>query len=157
LYGFSMGNENGSGKLTYFTVVGSATAPVLLPAAGISIQLKNFKFVGIPKQIAAGAVTLRVSNIGSQDHEMELARLDPGKTQADVLKFLESPQAQNGPAPAWVHDAGGMNTLSPHTSSELTVTLTPGYYVAICFMPDLQKKGEPHFMEGMIAHFTVTA
>jgi hypothetical protein len=87
---------------------------------------------------------------------MQVARLDPGKTQQDVVKFLQSPQAQNGPPPAWVHDAGGMSMVSPKQSANVRVTLVPGYYIVVCFMPDVKKNGEPHVMEGMIGHFTVS-
>ena len=128
-----------------------------MPPAATTIKLKDFKFIGLPKHLAAGSVTFQVVNTGDQAHEMELARLDPGKTQQDVMKFLQSPQAQNGPAPAWIHDAGGLNAVSPHESASFTTTLTPGYYLVVCFMPDTKKNGEPHVMEGMIGNFTVHA
>jgi len=155
-YGFnlSVGNGNSSGKTTIFTVT-SGSAQGAAPSGGIPVRLKEMKIVGMPKQAAAGPVTLQVANTGKQVHELSLVKLDPGKTQKDVVALLKSPQGQNGPPPSWAHDMGGLDTISPHQSASLQLTLTPGYYVAICFMPDVKKQGTPHVMEGMITHFTV--
>jgi hypothetical protein len=157
LYGGSVSPSNGPGHPYFFNVTAGAGAVATLPAGGVSVTLKNFKFIGLPKHLAAGKVTFQLTNSGTQVHEMQVALLDPGKTQQDVLKFLQSPQAQNGPPPAWVHSDGGMNIISPHQSADVTINFVPGYYVVLCFMPDVQKQnGEPHFMEGMIGHFTVS-
>jgi len=157
LYGVDLTFGNGPNspdRLLTFTVTprqGQA-APV---TSGIPITLKDMKILGLPKQVAAGAVSFQFTNKGPQDHEVSVVRLDPGKTQKDVLAILRSPQGQNGPPPAWAHDMGGMDTLSPHQIANLRLTLTSGYYVAMCFMPDVKKQGEPHVMEGMISHFVV--
>ncbi len=155
LYGGGVSPSNGQSHITYFNVTAGAGAPAALPAGDVSVTLKDFKFIGLPKHLAAGNATFQLTNTSIMAHEMQLARLDPGKTQQDVMKFLQSPQAQNGPPPAWIHDNGGMDTLSPHQSAELTVHLVPGYYLVVCFMPDVNKHGEPHVMEGMIGHFVV--
>jgi len=156
LYGVSVSPTNGPGKLSLFTVTAGGASAATLPAAAVSVTLKDFKFIGLPKHLSAGTVTFQMTNTGTEVHEMQVVRLDPGKTQQDVLKFLQSPQGQNGPPPAWVHDDGGMDNVSPHQSADVTVNLVPGYYLAVCFMPDVKKNGEPHIMEGMIGHFTVS-
>lgn len=155
LYGLHMGSANGPGSTVgVFTVTGGAGQHATLPAATVSVRLKDMKFLGLPRHLMAGRITVQVVNHGPSVHDMQLARLDPGKTQQDVLAFLRSPQGQSGGPPSWVHPAGGMDTISPHVSADLTLSLTPGYYVAVCFMPDV-KKGLPHVMEGMIGHFMV--
>jgi hypothetical protein len=157
LYGGSVSPSNGPGHPYFFSVTAGAGAAATLPVGDVSVTLKNFKFIGLPTHLASGKVTFQLTNTGTQVHEMQVARLDPGKTQQDVLNFLRSPQAQHGSPPAWVHDGGGMNMISPHQSAEVTVNLVPGYYLVACFMPDVNKKsGEPHVMEGMIGHFTVS-
>ena len=156
LYGVSVSPANGPGRLSLFNVTAAGAGAAKLPAADVSVTLKDFKFIGLPKHLSAGKATFQMTNTGTEVHEMQVVRLDPGKTQQDVLKFLESPQGQNGPPPAWVHDDGGMDNVSPHQSAEVTVNLVPGYYIAVCFMPDVRKNGEPHVMEGMIGHFTVS-
>jgi hypothetical protein len=155
LYGFNLTVGNGAGKLITFTVTPGSGQNATAPSGGVPVTLKDMKILGLPKQMAAGAVTLQLANKGAQMHEVSIGRLDPGKTQKDVLALLRSPQGQNGPPPSWVHDMGGMEVIGPHQSAGLKLTLTPGYYVAMCFMPDVKKQGTPHVMEGMITHFTV--
>lgn len=155
-YGLHMDSGDGpSGKTTIITVAPSAGAGTAFPAADLTVRLKDFKFLGLPKQLAEGRITLRAINQGPSVHEMDLARLDPGKTQRDLLALLRSPQGQDGPPPSWVHFVGGINSISAHQRVEVQMTLTPGYYVTLCFMPDIKKHGMPHVMEGMIGHFTV--
>jgi hypothetical protein len=147
--------DDGADPLDFFTVT-AGTGMAAWPAGDVSVTLKNFKFVGLPKRLAAGHTTFQVTNSSTMVHEMQLVRLDPGKTQQDLLKFVRSPQAQNGPPPTWAHDAGGMSIISPQQRAEVRVSLVPGYYVAVCFMPDVKKNGELHVMEGMIGHFIVS-
>lgn len=154
LYGFHLSFGNGPGKLITFTVTPGSGLSAAAPSGGIPVTLKDMKILGLPKRIAAGAATLQLANKGAQVHELSVVRLDPGKTQKDVLTLLKSTQGQQGPPP-WAHDTGGMEALAPHQSAGLRLTLVPGYYVALCFMPDVKKRGTPHVMEGMITHFTV--
>jgi hypothetical protein len=136
----------------FFSVTSGSGGSVTPPKATAVVRFKDFSFVGLPPHFAAGPVTFKLDNVGKQAHDMELVRLDPGKTMQDVLKALmdQSP-------PKWAHNAGGVDTMSPHTSTVVTLTLAPGNYVALCFMPDVTKKDmPPHAMEGMIAAFTVS-
>lgn len=135
----------------FFTVTAGSGTPSSAPKATVSVQLKEMSFVGLPKQLHAGAITFKASNVGLQAHDMEFIRLDPGKTKQDVLKAL-----MGNAQPKWAHDAGGMDTLSPQQSAYLTLSLSPGHYAALCFMPDVTAKGTPHALEGMIAEFTVS-
>jgi len=154
-YAVSVSPQDGADHLLFFTVTaGSGTAT--LPAGDVSVTLKNFKFTGLPQHLAAGTATFTVTNSGNMVHEMQLTRLTSGKTQKDVEAFIRSPQAQNGPFPSWIVDDGGMGVIAPKQSAAVRITLTPGYYVVLCFMPDMNKQGEPHVMEGMIGHFTVS-
>jgi hypothetical protein len=155
LYGVHM--QAGSAQsLQFFTAMSSGAQSVTLPSASVTLKLKDFKLLGMPKYLAAGSVNFQLTNTGKQVHEMEIVRLDAGKTQTDLLAFAQSPQGQNGPPPAWVHDVGGLNMIAPHRGADVTVHLTPGYYVLFCALPDVKKSnGEPHFMEGMIGNLTV--
>jgi hypothetical protein len=154
-YGADLSLGQGSDHVRAFTVVAGSGQAAPMPSSGIAVTMKDMKFVGLPKQIAAGPVSFQFTNKGPQLHEMSLVRLDPGKTQKDVLTLLRSPQGQNDGPPAWAHDVGGMDVLSPHQSAHMQLSLTPGYYIAMCFLPDVKKHGTPHVMEGMITHFTV--
>ncbi len=112
------------------------------------MTLKDFSIV-LPSSLKPGPVLLNVTNQGPQPHEMDLLKLAPGKSEQDVLKFLQKPA---GPPP--FTDAGGMGGLAPGTSGWVKLNLTSGNYVALCFVPDA-KTGNPHFALGMITTFTV--
>src|ERR1019366_1045547 len=54
LYGGSVSPSNGPGHPYFFNVTAGAGGPVALPAGDVSVTLKNFKFIGLPKHLAAG-------------------------------------------------------------------------------------------------------
>ena len=137
------------GMYKFFTVAGpSNDNEVSQPQVNGQVLLRDFSFV-LPASIPAGPLLLQVTNQGSQPHEMTLIRLMPGKTMHDALSFLQKPA---GPPP--FEDAGGMGALNPGMSGWLKLNLTPGNYVALCFVPD-PKTGKPHFALGMITSFSV--
>ncbi len=154
-YGLQVGNFQEPGTRLTFTVTPGAGQGATLPPADVVVRLKDMKFLGLPRHLPAGKLTLQVNNEGPSAHELLLVRLDPGKTQRDVLDVLRQAQGQIGPPPPWAHPGGGMDSISPHQSAEVRLDLARGYYVVVCFMPDVKKQGTPHVMEGMIGHFTV--
>jgi hypothetical protein len=156
IYGLHIGGNNGPGTDTTFKVTGEAGRTAALPGADLVVRLKDMKILGLPKHLAAGRISIKVTSQGPSVHEMVVVRLNAGKTQRDVQAYLRSPEGANGGPPDWVHAIGGMETISPHQSAVVTLKLIPGYYVAVCFMPDVKKHGIPHVMEGMITHFTVS-
>jgi uncharacterized cupredoxin-like copper-binding protein len=99
--------------------------------------------------LTRGYHRLLVHNDGKQSHELELARLAPGKSPADIPAWIES---MKGPPPASF--LGGVGPLAPGQENELSLTLTPGRYVMLCFIPDA-KDGKPHTAHGMMHDFVV--
>ncbi len=154
LYGVDITIGPGPDQLHTFTVAPSSGQGATMPTNGIPVTLKDMKFLGLPKQLAAGPVSFQFTNSGPSAHEMALARLDPGKTQTDVINLFKAPGGPSGP-PAWAHLVGGLDSISPHQVATLQVNLTPGYYMVLCLMPDVHKQGMPHASEGMIAHIIV--
>ena len=126
--------------------------PASEPMATVTVQLKDFKFAQFPQHLNAGMTTFKLTNPSPMAHEMTLIKLLNGKTIDDVKKALSNP----GPPPAWAVTEGGMDSMSPQTTGWLTLNLTPGHYIAVCFMPDVQKHGMPHAAEGMISAFSVS-
>jgi hypothetical protein len=51
---------------------------------------------------------------------------------------------------------GGPGAYSRGLEGYWTVTLTPGNYVLLCFVPD-PADGKPHLMKGMVREFTISA
>ncbi|HEX8695376.1 MAG TPA: hypothetical protein VF746_23390 [Longimicrobium sp.] len=129
-------------------VTAPATTPVAnasngLPAADVVMTLNDYSFT-LSKPLTAGRHTIRVQNAARQPHEVELVRLAPGKTFADLEAWMGSMQ---GPPPASA--IGGVAGLEPGVVNNFDVDLAAGDYVLICFLPDA-KDGKPHLMHGMV-------
>jgi hypothetical protein len=114
-----------------------------LPAADVVMTLNDYSFT-LSKPLTAGRHTIRVENRAQQPHEIELIRLAPGKTFADLEAWMRNMQ---GPPPASA--IGGVAGIEPGVVNNFDVDLTPGEYVLICFLPDA-KDGKPHLMHGMV-------
>ncbi len=119
------------------------------PIADGEFRMKDFGYSG--PGLAAGTHTLHVINDGPQTHEIQLVRLNPGVTGQQFLAAM-APGATAPPPGAF---AGGPGALSVGLDNYWTVTLTPGSYLFICFVPDTD--GTPHVMKGMVHEFTVPA
>jgi hypothetical protein len=119
------------------------------PKADVDISLMEygFKFSSAP---TAGVHTFRLSNTGAQPHEIEIFRLDDGKTLKEFDKWLLGPMTTEAPAAP----VGGVVNVPPGAHPVFTATLTPGRYVADCFIPDA-KDGKPHILHGMEYAFEV--
>jgi uncharacterized cupredoxin-like copper-binding protein len=120
-----------------------------LPTSDAEIRLRDFAFVA--GDIAAGTHTFHVLNDGPQIHEIQLVRLNEGATAQQFLAGL-APGAAGPPPGVFL---GGPGALSAGEGDYWTVTLKPGKYLFLCFVPDLTS-GAPHFAKGMIRELTVS-
>lgn len=120
------------------------------PAATGEIRLKDFSFE-LPA-LVAGTHTFRVINDGPQTHELQVVRLNDGATAEQYLAAF-APGAQ-GPPPGVM--IGGPGAYSRGLEGYWTVTLTPGNYLLLCFVPD-HADGKPHLMKGMVREFSIAA
>lgn len=128
---------------------GSSFVP--LPGANlVSVVTREYRF-DMPDSIPAGLTTFQIKDEGGQLHHMVIVRLDEGRTLADLMQAFRHPEA---PPPKWIHAVGGPNTPMPGETSNATLVLEPGSYVAFCIIP--APDGKPHLMHGMIQPFTVT-
>lgn len=137
----------------------AATAAVLAVAAAaplaaqdrpsvITVTTNEYAFSDAPDTVRAGLVTFEMTNAGKEPHHVWVARLDDGKTVADLAAAMKEP----GAPPEWFVSVGGPQDVAGAASSA-TVLLTPGNYVYICFVPG--PDGAPHVAKGMIRPFTV--
>lgn len=131
------------GMLQPFKVTaGSSSAE---PASDVAVTLKEYSFE-MPTELKAGSHTFKVSNQGTQPHEILLLKLAEGKTMADVQAALSNPES-GGPPPGDM--VGGALAIGPGLRSWTTLELTPGNYMAICFIPD-SGDGKSHLEHGMM-------
>ena len=132
--------------LTVRPATGSAAA---LPEADLELTLVDYAFA-FSEQPTSAHRTIRVTNAAGQDHEIALFRLLPGKTMDDVGAWAAT---YDGPAP--MEAIGGVPAISPGQTMNFDVELTPGNYVAICFVPD-HVDGKFHVEHGMVLPFTIS-
>ena len=131
--------------------VTAATGPLAAePAATVAIDLFDFGF-DLSGPIPAGTQTFEVTNLGPQDHEAILVRLEPGATAQDFLAAFE-PDAPPGPPPGL--PLGGFQAVANGGRGFFTADFTPGNYALLCGIPD-EATGAPHFALGMLEEFTV--
>jgi hypothetical protein len=131
-------------------VVAGSPGPAQAPEAEGEIRLKDFSFE-LPA-LVAGTHTFRVINDGPLTHELQVVRLNDGATAQDYLAAF-APGAK-GPPPGVM--IGGPGAYSRGLEGYWTVTLTPGNYVLLCFVPD-PADGKPHLMKGMVRELSIPA
>lgn len=137
------------GMIRPLTVTASTEPERPLPAAQLSLTLADYAF-GFSQPLTSGTHVIRVENVATQSHEIAFFRFEPGKTMDDLMAWAET---YDGPPP--VSPAGGVSGIRPGQSADVEVTLTPGQYVAICFLPDATD-GAPHLVHGMVLPFAVS-
>jgi hypothetical protein len=123
--------------------------PVLKPAV-VTVHASEFAFTA-PKSAPAGTITFRMVNDGKQLHHVAIIKLLNGRTVGDFVESMKKP----GPPPAWAVAVGGPNAAVPGRSSDATLTLEPGNYALVCFVPS-PGDPTPHVMKGMISALTIT-
>lgn len=136
------------GMVRPLVVIAATGADAAAPAADMVMTLNDYTFT-LSKPITAGKHTIRIENGASQSHEVEFARLAPGKKALDLAEYAEK---MSGPPPGV--PLGGVPAIPKGSSAYVTFEFTPGEYALICFLPD-PKDGKPHFTHGMIQQLHV--
>lgn len=104
-----------------------------------------------PDAIPAGQITIRLHNGGREPHQLQLLRLDEGKSPADLVAII---QEAGGTIPQWAKLMGGPNGVGAGGDAEATLYLEPGSYVLICAIPSSNQR--PHAALGMQKALRVT-
>ncbi|WP_066459502.1 hypothetical protein [Castellaniella caeni] len=154
------------GMLAALTVTEAAHAEDA-PAADLTIDLVDFAFDQLPRQIRGGQHLWKVLDTGAQLHEMVLNRLAPGVSFEQAKAILMAPPTKPTAATgadassATAHAApftavAGVAPMNPASVNWAVLNLANGDYFAVCYVPD-PETGRPHFDLGMIAPFSVTS
>jgi len=89
-------------------------------------------------------------------HHIVIFKLQPGRTAQDAKTFLETQGKPSGPPPIDFENGDSTAILDQKTEMVTTLNLRKaGDYVLICFLPDRDGKGKPHFLEGMLEQVSV--
>lgn len=137
------------GMTKALTVTPNANANMTEPTADITVTMSDYKF-DFSQPLTAGKHTLKLVTAPGQPHEFTFFKLPPGKTAADIPKYVEA--GMKGEPPAM--PIGGVGGVAAGRASYYTVDLTPGDYAIVCFLEDAGD-GKPHFAHGMIQQVTV--
>lgn len=119
------------------------------PPTDIAVRMRDYSYE-FEGTWSAGTHRVRVENAGTEAHEFDPYRLEPGRTPADFFRWKES--GRPGAAPAIA--LGGSGTFMPGHRVWLPLTLVPGKYFAFCEMP-AKHGGRPHYQMGMVQAFEV--
>jgi hypothetical protein len=120
------------------------------PVGDVTMTLRDYSFT-LSRPLTAGRRRIEVRNEAAQDHEIELIRLGPGKTAADLLDWLKDEQ---GPPPGL--PLGGVSPLDSRAVAWFEVDLAAGKYLLLCFVPD-EDDGKSHLSHGMIQELEVAS
>lgn len=131
--------------------VGAARAAGTRRTRDLTVTATDFR-LATPGQVAAGPTRVRLVNHGSEGHQAALVRLGAGHTSGEFLGALAT---SFGASRRFGTFVGGPNAAAPGRTSEATVTLKAGHYLAVCLMPSASD-GTPHVMKGMLTEFDVT-
>lgn len=138
------------GMVKALMVTPNAAANTTPPASDVTLTLSNYKF-DFSSPLTAGQHTIKIQTAPGQPHEFTLFQLAPGKTAADVVKFVEGGMAGTPPG----MPIGGVAAMATGQDVFYTVDLKPGDYAAVCFLEDA-KDGKPHYKHGMSQTIKVT-
>jgi plastocyanin len=120
------------------------------PVADVTMNASDYKF-DLSKPLTAGKHMINFVNNAQQSHEVVVVELAPGKTAADVSKWLDK-DMMKGPPPG--KTVGGMAAMAKGRSGMFPLDLKAGNYALLCFVPDA-KDGKPHNMHGMVQQVVV--
>lgn len=136
------------GMMKSVTVTPSAHARAVLPAADLTFTMSDYSFTlsGAPTR---GHHAIAVTNAGSQEHELIMSQLPPGKGVMDFDHWIDSP---SGKPP--VRPFGGTTDIAPGETIVIQTDFVPGRYSLLCRVRDTHD-GKPHSKHGMMKEFTV--
>ncbi len=118
----------------------------------VTVKAHDFRFEA-PASAPTGTITFRMENDGKELHHLWIVKLTGKKTPADFTKVMQT-WGSALKMPEWAIDVGGPNSASPGTATEGTMTLDPGTYMLVCWVPS--PDGMLHVMKGMVKPLTIT-
>jgi len=135
---------------TYFTML-SEVVPDCVEET-VEVSAVDYAFEA-PDTFPAGEAGIIFSNDTEKDeeHEFIIFKKAEGETRS-AEEILNDPKTQEeGPG-----EFAGAVFAQPGSTAGSFLDLTPGDYIAVCFIPvGGGEDGPPHFTEGMVKEFTV--
>lgn len=160
------GEEGGNADtFSELTVTGEMPELTDVPT-DYTVEMFEMGFTFVPGEISAGPAIWELTNTGDQPHFLELESYPEPFTLDQAEALLAAFAGQGAPATPGAEDVVPLDPeqLTPVVSSAVVsagesfwieLDLEPGYYLAICWIPD-QETGMPHAFMGMVAVVQVT-
>jgi len=126
-------------------------AALSVTAAEPAPNTYSFDTAGV-QSVPAGLVAVKLSNSGTQTHQVQLVKVTDG--DFDAYKTALVAQGAAGVAALGEND-GGPNAVDPGGSASATSLVTPGTYALVCFIPGAPD-GKAHAQHGMVTKLEVT-
>ena len=122
------------------------------PFEKTSVEAGDYWFKGVPETLTAGTVALQFTNTSDdEDHEFVLFKKnDPAQSAEEILALDESEMEG-------AITFAGVAWASPGEKGTGLVSVEPGSYLALCFVPiGGADDAAPHFTAGQVAELTVS-
>ena len=114
-----------------FAIGGCSEAPAGSPATETAVVVTDSSITPTPATLAAGDVTLKITNSGTTLHELEVFTLPAG---VDVTKLTVAGHLALTAA-AGMEVVDEIEGIVPGATPSLTVNLSPGTYALLCNLP----------------------
>lgn len=127
----------------------------LLPSTATIRSVKEATWAARPKAMNNRGI-LKYRNDSTDNHFIELAKLQPGKTAADFEEWVEQLMQGNETPPPIDFSAGaGSGVVAAGKAMSMRYDLPPGKYMLLCWWPDSDMDAMPHVFMGMYRGITL--
>lgn len=140
----------GGAEVDIEATVGPGPSPTEATAEGAAYVGVEYEFQG-PDELASGSQTVALENQGEEQHELQLLRLEEGRSIQDVEALFAADAPSQG-IPDWATHVGGTYS-EPGASASFEAEVEAGTYVMVCLIP--AEDGVPHAAKGMVKQVTV--
>lgn len=123
------------------TTAGAPTT-TLAPPDRLDLVAEDYDWTGLPDRLPAGSYPMTLRNEGAEIHEIQVFKNPEGLGLQQLFDLGPVEMA------AHVEEAGGAFVGPGDTSEETVLTLEPGTYEVVCFVPSSVDQ-RPHFDHGM--------
>jgi hypothetical protein len=143
----SRGNFVREGDAWKLDSVEDLSAEIPDGVTAVDLSTLEYRFQFDETAITSGNIAFNISNIGGEQHVIDLAKIPE---DLDIEAALQSDEEPPG-----IEGVGNIEPLDPGggTTMVFTEPLAPGRYAMICWVETAD--GEPHYLKGMWAEFTI--
>ncbi len=140
------GSDGASSAPTY-----SQTSAAPVRGQVLAVTTMDNMFMG-PSTLSPGLTTIQLHNQGPAPHQIQLLRLDDGVSADQALAAAHS--GNPGALLSLATVAGGANAVAAGHDQQVTVDLSTGTYLEVCFISD--PDGVSHVAKGMVSVLNVS-